>query len=94
MQYINFETSFSESLTDFRMNVSWDNLQPPLLPAVKKGLKGFGFKTMTPVQAACIPRMLNFQDIAAEAVTGSGKTLAFLVPLLQMILRREEALKK
>lgn len=29
------------------------------------------------------------KDVAAEAVTGSGKTLAFLIPLLELILRRE-----
>jgi len=29
-----------------------------------------------------------------EAVTGSGKTLAFVVPLLQMLLKQKQALKK
>jgi len=29
-----------------------------------------------------------------EAVTGSGKTLAFVLPLVEMILRRETPLKK
>lgn len=29
-----------------------------------------------------------------EAVTGSGKTLAFMIPLVEMILRREYPLKK
>ena len=69
------------------MEDSWDSLDPPLLPAVREGVANFGFNSMTPVQAACIPRMLKYQDVAAEAVTGSGKTLAFLVPAVQMILR-------
>ena len=34
------------------------------------------------------------KDVAAEAITGSGKTLAFLIPMLEMLLRREEPLKK
>ena len=34
------------------------------------------------------------KDVAAEAITGSGKTLAFLIPMLEMLLKREEPLKK
>ncbi|KAM6165190.1 ATP-dependent RNA helicase DDX55 isoform 2-T2 [Erethizon dorsatum] len=34
------------------------------------------------------------KDVAAEAVTGSGKTLAFVIPILEILLRREEKLKK
>ena len=34
------------------------------------------------------------KDVAAEAVTGSGKTLAFIIPLLEILLRRKEMLKK
>lgn len=31
---------------------------------------------------------MSSKDVAAEAVTGSGKTLAFLVPLLELLLKR------
>ena len=34
------------------------------------------------------------KDVAAEAVTGSGKTLAFVIPIIEMLLRREDPLKK
>ncbi|CAH1801905.1 unnamed protein product [Owenia fusiformis] len=34
------------------------------------------------------------KDVAAEAITGSGKTLAFLIPILEILLKREEPLKK
>ena len=34
------------------------------------------------------------KDVAAEAITGSGKTLAFVIPLLEILLRKEEPLKK
>ncbi|XP_073169498.1 ATP-dependent RNA helicase DDX55 isoform X2 [Lepidochelys kempii] len=37
---------------------------------------------------------MNNKDVAAEAVTGSGKTLAFVIPILEILLRREEKLKK
>lgn len=39
---------------------------------------------------------MSCKDVAAEAVTGSGKTLAFVVPMLELLLRRskEEPWKK
>lgn len=37
---------------------------------------------------------MTCKDVAAEAVTGSGKTLAFLVPLLELLIRRQETWKK
>ncbi len=46
------------------------------------------------LQAACIPLFMTNKDVAAEAVTGSGKTLAFLIPMLEILLKRHEALKK
>lgn len=52
------------------------------------------FSQMTPVQAAAIPLFLSYKDVVAEAVTGSGKTLAFVIPILEIIQRRELALKK
>lgn len=33
---------------------------------------------------------MSCKDIAAEAVTGSGKTLAFIVPLLELMVRRQK----
>lgn len=42
-------------------------------------------KTATPVQAACIPRILDGSDILGCARTGTGKTLAFAVPILQKL---------
>ena len=37
------------------------------------------FDYASPVQAGCIPLMMSYKDVTAEAVTGSGKTLAFVV---------------
>jgi len=34
------------------------------------------------------------QDVCVEAVTGSGKTLSFVVPIIEILLRREIPLKK
>ena len=49
---------------------------------------------MTPVQASAIPLFLAHKDVVAEAVTGSGKTLAFVIPVIEMLRRREFPLKK
>ena len=49
---------------------------------------------MTPVQAATIPLFLTNKDVAVQAVTGSGKTLAFLIPMVEMVLRRATLLRK
>jgi ATP-dependent RNA helicase DDX55/SPB4 len=46
------------------------------------------YSQQTPVQKAVIPLFLNYKDVVVEAVTGSGKTLAFVLPLLQMLIRR------
>ncbi|ODM95708.1 ATP-dependent RNA helicase DDX55 [Orchesella cincta] len=77
------------------MDLGWVTLKGLVNPELLKTVEEvFCFTTMTPVQAACIPAMLNYKDVAAEAVTGSGKTLAFLVPLLQILLRRDAKWKK
>jgi superfamily II DNA/RNA helicase len=45
-----------------------------------------GFASMTPVQAATLPLILQGKDLLAKAKTGTGKTLAFLVPTLHRLL--------
>uniref|UniRef100_A0A671G0Q9 ATP-dependent RNA helicase n=1 Tax=Rhinolophus ferrumequinum TaxID=59479 RepID=A0A671G0Q9_RHIFE len=73
---------------------SWESLPVSLHPRVLGALRELGFLYMTPVQSATIPLFLKNKDVAAEAVTGSGKTLAFVIPILEILLRREEKLKK
>ncbi|XP_057600343.1 ATP-dependent RNA helicase DDX55 isoform X4 [Hippopotamus amphibius kiboko] len=73
---------------------SWESLPVPLHPQVLGVLRDLGFPYMTPVQSATIPLFLKNKDVAAEAVTGSGKTLAFVIPILEILLRREEKLRK
>ncbi|XP_015592965.1 probable ATP-dependent RNA helicase DDX55 homolog [Cephus cinctus] len=72
----------------------WEELDIPLSDAVLKTVKQLNFSSMTPIQAACIPILLQGKDVAAEAVTGSGKTLAFLIPMLELLQKREEKWKK
>ncbi|XP_040106608.1 ATP-dependent RNA helicase DDX55 isoform X2 [Oryx dammah] len=73
---------------------SWESLPVPLHPQVLSVLRELGFPYMTPVQSATIPLFMKNKDVAAEAVTGSGKTLAFVIPIVEILLRREEKLKK
>uniref|UniRef100_A0A8C9GQP4 ATP-dependent RNA helicase n=1 Tax=Piliocolobus tephrosceles TaxID=591936 RepID=A0A8C9GQP4_9PRIM len=73
---------------------SWESLPVSLHPRVLGALRELGFPYMTPVQSATIPLFMRNKDVAAEAVTGSGKTLAFVIPILEILLRREEKLKR
>ncbi|MCZ4059159.1 ATP-dependent RNA helicase DbpA [Pantoea sp. LMR881] len=48
-------------------------------------LREMGYISMTPVQAATLPAILQGRDVRAQAKTGSGKTAAFGIGLLQQI---------
>ncbi|KXS16263.1 DEAD-domain-containing protein [Gonapodya prolifera JEL478] len=74
----------------------WTEFKDPcgLSQPVLETLALLGFTQMTPVQAATIPLFLKRKDVIVEAVTGSGKTLAFVVPILEMLLRREQPLSR
>ena len=43
------------------------------------------YEVSTPIQAGCIPPMLNWQDVTAKAPTGTGKTFAFGIPIIEHI---------
>jgi ATP-dependent RNA helicase DeaD len=49
------------------------------------GLTDLGYEKPSPIQAACIPHLLNGRDVLGMAQTGSGKTAAFSLPLLHNI---------
>ncbi|RDX75020.1 DEAD-box ATP-dependent RNA helicase 18 [Mucuna pruriens] len=76
----------NKALTSTRFS----ELKPPLSDPVLQALSLSGFEFCTPVQAATIPLLCSFKDVAVDAATGSGKTLAFLVPLVE-ILRRSSS---
>ncbi|KAL8052285.1 hypothetical protein ABFX02_06G201806 [Erythranthe guttata] len=65
----------------------FSDLNPPLSEPVLEALRDSGFDFCTPVQAATIPLLCSYKDVAVDAATGSGKTLAFVIPLVE-ILRR------
>ncbi len=57
------------------------NLPPALLQAVQE----MGYESPLPIQAACIPPLLEGRDVLGLAQTGTGKTAAFALPLLARI---------
>lgn len=56
-----------------------------LAPALLKNLDSLGYREMTPIQAQCLPLVLDGQDVIAQAKTGSGKTAAFGLGLLHFL---------
>jgi ATP-dependent RNA helicase DDX56/DBP9 len=55
-----------------------------------QGIAKQKFEKPTPVQLKAIPLALQGRDILARAKTGTGKTAAYLLPILQLILKRKE----
>jgi superfamily II DNA/RNA helicase len=62
-------------------------LDSKLLRAVAES----GCASMTPIRAMAIPIVLAGRDVMGAAQTGTEKTAAFTLPLLQRMLRHENA---
>ncbi len=56
-----------------------------LIPELQKAVGAKGYCDPTPVQAECIPHLLDGRDLLGSAQTGTGKTAAFTLPLLQQL---------
>ncbi len=64
-------------------------LSDEILRAIQKR----GLEMSTPVQAGCIPPMMNWEDVIAKAPTGTGKTFAFGIPIIQHIDPEDESVQ-
>ncbi|WP_294911531.1 DEAD/DEAH family ATP-dependent RNA helicase [Tatumella sp. UBA2305] len=53
--------------------------------SILSALNDMGYVKPSPIQAACIPHLLEGRDVLGMAQTGSGKTAAFSLPLLNNI---------
>uniref|UniRef100_A0A0D6R5I7 ATP-dependent RNA helicase n=1 Tax=Araucaria cunninghamii TaxID=56994 RepID=A0A0D6R5I7_ARACU len=71
----------------------FSSLEPSLSEETLNVLEKGGFHYCTPVQAATIPLLSSFKDVAVDAATGSGKTLAFVIPLVEILRRLPHPLK-
>ena len=63
----------------------------PLDAKLLRAIEAQGYATMTPIQAKAIPVVLSGRDVMGAAQTGTGKTAAFSIPLLQKMLKHENA---
>jgi ATP-dependent RNA helicase RhlE len=63
----------------------------PLDPKLLRAVLESGYTAMTPIQAKAIPVVLDGRDVMGAAQTGTGKTAAFSIPLLQKMLKHENA---
>ncbi|KEA53748.1 DEAD/DEAH box helicase [Mangrovibacter sp. MFB070] len=68
-------------MADIETTFSELGLKAPILEA----LNDLGYEKPSPIQAACIPHLLEGRDVLGMAQTGSGKTAAFSLPLLNNI---------
>ena len=65
--------------------------QLQLAPQIARAVAEMGYTQMTPIQAQAIPVVLTGQDVMGAAQTGTGKTAAFALPLLQRMMKHENA---
>jgi len=65
------------------MTTSFSSL--PLSPAFLSNLDTLGYHSMTDIQAASLPSVLEGRDLIAQAKTGSGKTAAFGIGILHKL---------
>ncbi len=57
---------------------------------INKALDENAYTNPTPIQEKVIPLVLKNKDIMAKAQTGSGKTASFVLPILQLLLNKED----
>ncbi|MFO7247762.1 MAG: DEAD/DEAH box helicase [Bacillota bacterium] len=53
--------------------------------AILDALADMGFEEPSPIQAACIPLVLDGRDVIGQAQTGTGKTAAFGIPIVERV---------
>ena len=71
------------------MTSSFSNLS--LAEPLARAVAEMGYETMTPIQEQAIPVVLEGRDVMGAAQTGTGKTAAFALPLLQRMMKHENA---
>ncbi len=62
-----------------------------LAEPISRAVAEMGYESMTPIQEQAIPVVLQGRDVMGAAQTGTGKTAAFALPLLQRMMKHENA---
>ena len=73
----------SESNNTEQATITFKDLNLP--ESLVQVVSELGYETPSPIQAECIPHLLNGKDVLGLAQTGTGKTAAFALPLLANI---------
>nr|NNM90943.1 DEAD/DEAH box helicase [Bacilli bacterium] len=58
-------------------------LEFSLSKKVQEAIDQMGFEEPSPIQATCIPLVIDGKDVIGQAQTGTGKTAAFGIPLVE-----------
>ena len=76
---------------EYTEGVRFDSLH--LSPEIMRAIEKRNIEVSTPVQAGCIPPMLDWQDVIAKAPTGTGKTFAYGIPIVEHIDPEDESVQ-
>ena len=76
---------------EFTQGVRFDSLG--LSPEIMRAIQERNLEITTPVQAGCIPPMMDWQDVIAKAPTGTGKTFAYGIPIIEHIDPKEDCVQ-
>lgn len=68
---------------EFTEGARFDSLG--LSPEIMRAMNKREIEFTTPVQAGCIPPMMNWKDVIAKAPTGTGKTFAYGIPIVEHV---------
>ena len=76
---------------ELTQGVRFDTLE--LSPEILRALMERNIVQSTPVQAGCIPPMLEWRDVIAKAPTGTGKTFAYGIPIVEHVDPEDESVQ-
>ena len=76
---------------EITQGVRFDSLK--LSPEILRALLERNIVQSTPVQAGCIPPLLEWRDVVAKAPTGTGKTFAYGIPVVEHIDPADESVQ-
>jgi len=62
---------------------NWDDLE--IRPELLRGIYGYGYETLSPIQKKAIAPILNKRDVIGQAQSGTGKTATFAIGALNSV---------
>ena len=76
---------------EYTEGVRFDSLG--LSPEIMRAIAEKNIAVSTPVQAGCIPPMMDWRDVIAKAPTGTGKTFAYGIPIVEHTDPQDESVQ-